>query len=113
MTEDTWRPWEHRRYEVDKAILRVEANVNLGDDYSVDFLEPNYAVTPESEIMLWSWRLDRGLATPMDYFLFYNSDSDQASIDEFAKRQEEFQQTQQTPQNRLLNILTNDNRSSS
>jgi hypothetical protein len=113
MTEDTWRPWEHRRYEVDKAILRVEVNANLGDDYSVDFLEPNYAVTPESEIMLWSWRLDRGLATPMDYFLFYNSDSDQASIDEFAKRQEEFQQTQQTPQNRLLNILTNDNRSSS
>jgi hypothetical protein len=112
MTEDTWRPWEHRRYEVDKAILQVEANVNIGDDYSVDFLEPNYAVTPESEIMLWSWRFDRGLATPMDYYEFYNSDSDQASKDAFAKQQEEFQ-GQKQPQNRLLNILTNDNRPSS
>jgi hypothetical protein len=112
MREDTWRPWEHRRYEVDKAILQVEANVNIGDDYSVDFLEPNYAVTPESEIMLWSWRFDRGLATPMDYYEFYNSDSDQASKDAFAKQQEEFQ-GQKQPQNRLLNILTNDNRPSS
>ena len=112
MTEDTWRPWEHRRYEVDRAILKVESGTDVGDDYSVDFLEPNYALTPESEIMLWSWRFDRGLATPMDYYEFYNSDSDQASKDAFAKQQEEFQ-GQKQPQNRLLNILTNDNRPSS
>ena len=112
MTEDTWRPWEHRRYEVDRAIIQVEAGTDVGDDYSVDFLEPNYAVTPESEIMLWSWRFDRGLATPMDYYDFYNSDSDQASRDTFEKRQEALQ-VQKAPQNRLLNILTNDNSPSS
>ena len=110
MTEDTWRPWEHRRYEVDRAILQVEANTDVGSDYSVDFLEPNYALTPESEIMLWSWRFDRGLASPEDWFDYHNPD---ASDDD--KKQFEAMQSEQkeAPQNRLLNILTNDNRPSS
>lgn len=112
MTEDTWRPWEHRRYEVDKAILQVEANVNIGDDYSVDFLEPNYALTPESEIMLWSWRFDRGLASPEDWFDYHNPDASDADKQQFEAMQSE-QKEEQAPQNRLLNILTNDNRPSS
>jgi len=112
MTEDTWRPWEHRRYEVDKAILQVEANVNVGDDYSVDFLEPNYALTPESEIMLWSWRFDRGLASPEDWFDYHNPDASDDDKQKFSEMQQS-QQSEQAPQNRLLNILTNDNRPSS
>ena len=111
MTEDTWRPWEHRRYEVDKAILRVEANVNVGDDYSVDFLEPNYALTPESEIMLWSWRFDRGLASPEDWFAYHNPDASDDDKQKFSEMQQS-QQSKPAPQNRLLNILTNDNRPS-
>ena len=112
MTEDTWRPWEHRRYEVDKAILSVEANVNIGDDYSVDFLEPNYALTPESEVMLWSWRFDRGLASPEDWFDYHNPDASDDDKQKFKDLQTQ-QQEKKAPQNRLLNILTNDNRSSS
>ena len=112
MTEDTWRPWEHRRYEVDKAILSVEANVNIGDDYSVDFLEPNYALTPESEVMLWSWRFDRGLASPEDWFDYHNPDASDDDKQKFKDLQTQ-QQEKKSPQNRLLNILTNDNRSSS
>jgi len=112
MTEDTWRPWEHRRYEVDKAILSVEANVNIGDDYSVDFLEPNYALTPESEVMLWSWRFDRGLASPEDWFDYHNPDASDDDKQKFQDLQTQ-QQEKKAPQNRLLNILTNDNRSSS
>ena len=111
MTEDTWRPWEHRRYEVDKAIIQTEANVNLADDYSVDFLEPNYALTPESEIMLWSWRFDRGLASPQDWFDYHNPDASDEDRKKFETLQAS-QQEEQAPQNRLLNILQNDNRPS-
>jgi len=111
MTEDTWRPWEHRRYEVDRAILQVETGTDVGMDYSVDFLEPNYALTPESEIMLWSWRFDRGLATPEDWFDYHNPDASDEDKRKFISMQQN-QQEEEAPQNRLLNILTNDNRSS-
>lgn len=111
MTEDTWRPWEHRRYEVDKAIIEVETNTKTGEDYSVDFLEPNYALTPESEIMLWSWRFDRGLASPEDWFDYHNPDASEEDKRKFTDLQTS-QQEEPAPQNRLLNILTNDNRSS-
>ncbi len=104
VTEDTWRPWEHRRYEVDRRILQVEANADPGPDYSVDFLEPNYALTPESEIALWSFYFDRGLADEESWYLYKNPD---ASPDEIAKfkAQQESKQQDQTPQNRLLNRL--------
>jgi hypothetical protein len=104
VTEDTWRPWEHRRYEVDRRILQVEANADPGPDYSVDFLEPNYALTPESEIALWSWRFDRGLATPQDWFDYNNPDASEQEKQAF-QEQQETQQEDQQPQNRLLNRL--------
>ena len=104
MTEDTWRPWEHRRYEVDRRILQVEANADPGPDYSVDFLEPNYALTPESEIALWSFYFDRGLATPESWFYYKNPDAGPEEIEKF-KEQQEVQQQDQQPQNRLLNRL--------
>jgi hypothetical protein len=112
MTEDTWRPWEHRRYEVDRAILKVEAGIDVGDDYSVDFLEPNYALTPESEIMLWDWRFKNGLASKEQWFEYQNPDASPEEIAKFSQMQQ-IQQSEQAPQNRLLNILTNDNRPSS
>ena len=103
-TEDTWRPWEHRRYAVDRRILQVEANTDPGPDYSVDFLEPNYALTPESEIALWSFYFDRGLASEESWFLYKNPDANPDEIAKFKATQEEKRQDQ-TPANRLLNRL--------
>nr|BAR34992.1 hypothetical protein [uncultured Mediterranean phage uvMED] len=104
-TEDTWRPWEHRRYDIDRQIIKTETNTDLGPDYSVDFLEPNYALTPESEIALWSWRFDRGLATPEDWFEYHNSDASPAAKERFLEAQNQRQEEDQPPANRLLNRL--------
>jgi len=104
-TEDTWRPWEHRRYDIDRQIIKTETNTDLGPDYSVDFLEPNYALTPKSEIALWSWRFDRGLATPEDWFEYHNSDASPAAKERFLEAQNQRQAEDQPPANRLLNRL--------
>jgi len=103
MTEDTWRPWESRRYEVDRRILQVEANADPGPEYSVDFLEPNYAVTPESEIQLWDWRLKNGLASKKMYFIYHNPDYTPEDLREFEEMQAELEPQQS--ENRLLNRL--------
>ena len=105
MTEDTWRPWEHHRFEVDKRIIAVESNRNVGDDYSVDFLEPNYALTPEAEIMLWDWRFSRNLATPMDWFQYHNPDASPEDLARFEEQQVQSDEPE-PKQNRLLNILS-------
>ena len=100
--EDTWRPWEKKMYYVDRAILEVEAGVNLPEEYSVDFLEPNYALTPDTEISLWTWRFEQGLATKQDYFDYMNPDASPEQRSEFNQQQQQAEAEEQTPQNRLL-----------
>ena len=99
--EDTWRPWENRRYAVDRAIIKTETGADVGPDYSVDFLEPNYALTPDTEISLWTWRFEQGLATKQDYFDYLNPDASPIQREEFRVQQEEVTQAEE-PQNRLL-----------
>jgi hypothetical protein len=106
--EDTWRPWEQKRYKIDREILRVEAGVDVGEDYSVDFLEPNYALTPDTEIALWTWRFEQGLASKQDYFDYMNPDASEEQRAEFQAQQEQTNQEEQ-PVNRLLNRLQNGN----
>ena len=108
--EDTWRPWEQKRYKIDREILRVEAGVDVGEDYSVDFLEPNYALTPDTEIALWTWRFEQGLASKQDYFDYMNPDASPEQKAEFEARLEVEPQEQDQPVNRLLNRLQNADR---
>jgi hypothetical protein len=88
-TEDTWRPFEKHRYLVDREIIRVRAGVQLPENYSVDFLEPNYPMSVQDEINHWSWKFENGLATPMDYFDYMNPDADMKLRNEFKKQAEE------------------------
>ena len=99
--EDTWRPWEKKRYNIDRAILEVEAGTRLPEEYSVDFLEPNYALTPDTEIALWTWRFSQGLASKQDYFDFMNPDASPEQRAEFQEQQQQ-SEAEETPQNRLL-----------
>ena len=100
--EDTWRPWEKKRYDVDRAILEVETGTRLPNEYSVDFLEPNYALTPDTEIALWTWRFEQGLATKQDYFDYMNPDASPEQRAEFQEQQQQVEAEEQAPQNRLL-----------
>tara|TARA_R100000234_G_scaffold22889_1_gene12900 strand:- start:3679 stop:5031 length:1353 start_codon:yes stop_codon:yes gene_type:complete len=105
MTEDTWRPWEQRRFLVDRQIIQTETGRSISEDYSVDFLEPNYALTPETEVLLWDWRIKNGLSTKEEWFMYNNPDYSPEDLEEFSQRQIDNQQN--APQSRLLNILQN------
>ena len=105
MTEDTWRPWEQRRFLVDRQIIQTETGRSISEDYSVDFLEPNYALTPETEVLLWDWRIKNGLSTKEEWFMYNNPDYSPEDLEEFSQRQIDNQQN--ASQSRLLNILQN------
>ena len=93
---------EKKRYDVDRAILEVETGTRLPNEYSVDFLEPNYALTPDTEIALWTWRFEQGLATKQDYFDYMNPDASPEQRAEFQTQQQQVEAEEQAPQNRLL-----------
>ena len=105
MTEDTWRPWEQRRFLVDRQIIQTETGRSISEDYSVDFLEPNYALTPETEVLLWDWRIKNGLSTKEEWFMYNNPDYSPEDLEEFSQRQIDNQKN--ASQSRLLNILQN------
>mgnify|MGYP003655916616 FL=1 len=101
-TEDTWRPFEKRRFEIDKAIIEAKTNIKIKDDYRVDFLEPDYPMSVDQEINYWNWKFDKGLATPKDWFDYMNPD---ASEEDRSKWEQEREEQVQPPQNRLLQRL--------
>jgi len=47
--QDIWRPHEQARYTLDKIILETHGKVSIGDDYSVNFVEPDLTITSEDE----------------------------------------------------------------
>jgi len=101
-TEDTWRPFEKRRFEIDKAIIEAKTNIKIKDDYRVDFLEPNYPMSVDQEINYWNWKFDRGLASPSSWFDMMNPDANEKDRAKWEKEREE---QVQPSQNRLLQRL--------
>ena len=101
-TEDIWRPWEQRRFAVDKRIIEVQTGQVLNDEYFVDFEEPQI-MSPGEEREMYTWLFQNNLATREQYLLWKNPD---LLPDEAAKMLSEIDESQEQPeQNRLLNRL--------
>ena len=101
-TEDTYRVFEKKRYEIDKRIIEVQTNISLNDDYSVDFVEPKMYLDPQEEINYWSWKFDQGLDNKQNWYKYNNPDMSDEQIEEMVKENEV---EQPEPQNPLLNRL--------
>jgi len=101
-TEDTYRVFEKKRYEIDKRIIEVQKNISLNSDYSVDFVEPKMYLDPQEEVNYWTWKFDQGLDNKQNWFKYNNPDMSDNQIEELLKANEV---EEQEPQNPLLNRL--------
>lgn len=100
--EDTWRAWEHRRFEVDRRIIQVQTGVNIEPEYLVDFEEPQI-LSPSEEREMYSWLFQNKLATRQAYLMLKNPDM---LPEEAEKLLEEVDQSDSNAQeNRLLSRL--------
>jgi len=100
--EDIWRPWEHRRFQVDKRIIEVQTGQALSDEYFCDFEEPKI-MSPSEEREMYTWLFQNKLATREQYLLWKNPD---LLPDEASKMLAEVDESEEKPeQNRLLNRL--------
>ena len=66
-----FREFEQQRYEIDLEVHNV---VNLPEEYSVDFGEISFPLSPKEEREMLSWKLENNIISQKDLLLFYNSD---------------------------------------
>ena len=71
--EDTWRAWEHNRYDIDRRIIEVQTGQKLSADYLVDFEEPQI-LSPSEEREMFTWLFQNKLATRKSYLMLKNPD---------------------------------------
>lgn len=69
-----FREFEHQRYEIDRRILEVHNVLNLPEEYSVDFGEVSFPMSPKEEREMLSWKLDNNIISQKDLLLYYNPD---------------------------------------
>jgi hypothetical protein len=69
-----FREFEHQRYEIDRRILEVHNVLNLPEEYSVDFGEVTFPMSPKEEREMLSWKLDNNIISQKDLLLYYNPD---------------------------------------
>ena len=94
---ERFRKFEKQRFQLDKTILETN-NININDEYSVDFSEPHIPASPQQEREEWLWKWDNGLASKKDWFKHYNPDFTDEEIDEVMAEVEEQTQPQQPEQ---------------
>jgi len=94
---ERFRKFEKQRFKLDKTILETN-NININDEYSVDFSEPHIPASPQQEREEWLWKWDNGLASKKDWFKHYNPDFTDEQIDEVMAEVEEQTQPQQPEQ---------------
>ena len=82
--EDTWRPFEMRRFKVDKMVLDYH-DIKISDEYSVNFTEPEAYQSPKEKRENWDWLLDKGLTTKEDILKDINPDIDESELQSLLK----------------------------
>jgi len=106
--ESLFREFEQERYKVDRKILEVHNVVNLSEEYSIDFGEVSYPLSPKEEREMLSWKLDNNIISQKDLLLYYNPDMSDEELDKkLSGIREENQQiaNSQQPQSTFQRIL--------
>ena len=101
---ERYRKFEKQRFKLDKTILETN-NININDEYSVDFSEPHIPASPQQEREEWLGKWDNGLASKKDWFKHYNPDFTDEEIDEVMAEVEEPQQPEQPQAQTLVERL--------
>ena len=69
-----FREWEQQRYQIDRTILEVHGAGNFNENYSVDFGEVTFPMSPQEEREWLDWKLAKGLMTKRELLLHFNPD---------------------------------------
>ena len=69
-----FREWEQQRYQIDRTILETHGAGSFNENYSVDFGEVSFPMSPQEEREWLDWKLAKGLITKKELLLYFNPD---------------------------------------
>jgi hypothetical protein len=78
--EQIYRPFEREQFRIASRILEVSANINLGDQFSVDFAEREVPMSQDEEIAYYTWAFANDLETRQSYLRKKNPDFKEEEI---------------------------------
>ena len=96
--EQIYRPFEKQQFRIAKRILEVSANINLGDQFSIDFAEREVPMGQDEEIAYYTWAFANDLETRQSYLRKKNPDLQEEEIQGIVDKidQEQPQQADET-----------------
>ena len=84
-----WRDWEHQRYNIDREVIRAHTGKDFSENYSVDFAEVEFPLSPQEERSDLAWKLDKGLINREDLVRHFNPDITDEDLNELLGRVDE------------------------
>ena len=103
-----FKEWEKSRYAIDRTILETHNALNLSEDFTVDFGEIEFPLSPKEEREMLDWKLSHGIMTKKELLLYFNPDMDdaelEAKLDEINTEKQTEREAQQ-PQSAMQRIL--------
>ena len=78
--EQIYRPFEREQFRIASRILEVSANINLGDQFSIDFAEREVPMSQDEEIAYYTWAFANNLETRQSYLRKKNPDLQEQEI---------------------------------
>tara|TARA_B100001939_G_scaffold340833_1_gene349570 strand:- start:1486 stop:2817 length:1332 start_codon:yes stop_codon:yes gene_type:complete len=78
--EQIYRPFEREQFRIASRILEVSANINLGDQFSIDFAEREVPMSQDEEIAYYTWAFANDLETRQSYLRKKNPDFKEEEI---------------------------------
>ena len=96
--EQIYRPFEREQFKIASRILEVSANINLGDQFSIDFAEREVPMSQDEEIAYYTWAFANDLETRQSYLRKKNPDLQEEEIQGIVEQidQEQPQQADET-----------------
>ena len=79
--EQIYRPFEKEQFRIAQRICEVSGNIQLGDQFSVDFAEREVPMSSQEEIGYYTWAFANNLETRKSYLRKKNPDLQEDEID--------------------------------
>ena len=94
-----FREWEQQRYQIDRTILEVHGVGNFSENYSIDFGEVIFPMSPQEERAWLDWKLAKGIMTKRELLLYFNPDMSDEELDaKIGEVREEIKQDKEATQ---------------
>ena len=102
---EKFREAEKEIYEIEKVILNTHLNVNMPDDFVIDYQEIEFP-DPDQELKQWDWWIKHGIKDKVDYIM--EKDPDKFESREDAIQHLEERNTQRSERTNIFSLRNNE-----